>query len=281
LTRGGIGLKLTHCFRADLNCANALACDPNFPIPNYHETKACTRASQAQRGSSSNTSFEGGNVGSLIELQVLNKDLMDRFIDLRYLAGINSLPGRRQSILRDEQIWRSDEVYFTERSLLTLSNLSGSRNFVTSCCVAAIIFIDNHLRGIAFIARIMTRHVARLKLSMELFLEDASSFAARSTTPRTILWTLYVGGIAAGSRPERVWFVTQLLEICDLLELRCWDDAEGILKQFLWPVTWDFEGILLWECVEDARMVRYDLRNAACNVEDTRQLAMQPFRTLY
>ena len=220
-------------------------------------------------------------MGSLIELQVLNKDLVGRFIDLRYLTGINSLPGRRQSISRDEQIWRSDEVYFTERSLLTLSNLSGPRNFVTSCCVAAIIFIDNQLRGIAFIARIMTRHVARLKLSMELFLEDASSFAAGSNTPRTILWTLYVGGIAAGSRLERVWFVTQLLEICDLLELRCWDDTEGILKQFLWPVTWDYEGILLWECVEDARVVRHDLRNAACNVEDTGQLAMQSFRTLY
>jgi hypothetical protein len=212
---------------------------------------------------------------------VLNKALIDKFIDLRYLAGINSLPGRRQSISRDEQIWRSDEVYFIERSLLTLSNLSGPRDFVTSCCVAAIIFIDNQLRGIAFIARIMSRHVARLKLSMEMFLDDATNLATNSTTPRTILWTLYVGGIAAGSRPERGWFIGQLLEFCDHLNLHCWNDAEGILKQFLWPVTWDFEGILLWECVEDARLMRHDLRNAACSGEDTGQFAMEPFRMLH
>ena len=218
---------------------------------------------------------------SLIELQGLNKDLVEKFIDLRYLAGLSSLPGRRQSISGEEQIWKSDEVYFTERSLLNLANMSESRNFVTSCCIAAIIFVDNHLRGISFIARLMARHATRLKLSMEQFFDDGSGFGARSTTPRAILWTLYVGGIAAANRPEQVWFVAQLLDICDLLEIRCWDDAEGLLSQFLWPAAWDSEGILLWQFVEDARLVRHDLRNAACSAENTVQLGLQSLRTLY
>ena len=214
---------------------------------------------------------------SLTELQLLHKDLIDKFIDLRYLVGINSLH-RRQTVERDEQIMNSDEVYFTERSLLTLSNLLGPRNLVTSCCIAAIIFIDNHLRGIDFIARIVSRHVARLKLSMELFLDEASGYAAQSTTPQTILWTLYVGGIAAGSRLERGWFVAQLLDFCDLLEVNCWEDAEGVLENFLWPGAWDLEGILLWECIEDARVMRHGLRSATRSIETTGQLDMDPFQ---
>lgn len=263
--------------RADLNCANALACDPIIPILDCPETKAYIRASQAQRRLSSNSSL-GENTGSLIELQVLNKDLIDKFIDLRYLAGINSLPGRRQSISKEEQIWKSDELYFTERSLLTLSNLSGPRNFVASCCIAALIFIDNHLRGIAFCARLIGRHVARLKLSMELF-RDTSSSTASLTTPRAILWALYVGGIAAGTKPERGWFVAQLLEFCDILELCSWDDAEGVLKQFLWPLNWDFEGMTLWESIVDARLMRHDLLGATGNMDNIGPLVMDPSLT--
>lgn len=218
---------------------------------------------------------------SLTELQLLHKDLIDKFIDLRYLAGINSLPDRRQTVEREEQIIRSDQVYSTERNLLILSNLCGPRNFITSCCIAAIIFIDNHFRGIDFIARIISRHVARLKLSMELFLDDASGFAAHSTTPRTILWTLYVGGIAADSRPERGWFLAHLLDFCDLLGLNCWEDVGGVLKNFLWPVAWDFQGILLWECIEDVRVMRHGLHTEICNMEDMGQLGVDPFRIPY
>jgi hypothetical protein len=260
-------LKETSINRADLNCANALACDPIFTPPDFVATNAHSRASHNQRRSSSNESFLGGNIGTLMELQLLHKDLIDRFVDLRYLAAFN----RRQTSERDEQIMRSDEVYSTERSLLTLSNLCGPRNFVTSCCIAALIFIDNHLRNIEFIARIIGRQVARLKLSMELFLEDTSSFVANSTTPRTIFWTLYIGGIAAGSRPERGWFVAHLLEFCDLLEISCWEDAEGVLKNFLWPVTWNFHGSFLWQCVDGARVARNGLRGAYCNMEDMAQ----------
>jgi hypothetical protein len=205
----------------------------------------------------------------MMELQLLNKDLIDKFTDLRYLAGINSSFDRRQTIERDEQIMRSDEVYYTERSMLVLSNLCGPRDFVTSCCVATIIFIDNHLRNIALNARIIGRHVARLKLSTGLFLDQPSTFAAHSATPRTIFWTLYVGGTAAGGRPERGWFVEHLLEFCDLLELSSWEDAEGILKTFLWPVSWDFQGTMLWECLEDAMVIKSGLQIASDKMENT------------
>ena len=203
---------------------------------------------------------------SSLELQLLHGDLPDSFIDIRYLAGISSLFTRRQTIERDEQIMRSDKVYWNERKLLTLSNLGGPQNFVTSCSIAAIIFIDNHLRDIAFNARLIGRHVARLKLSIELFLDQPSNFTLCPTIPRTILWALYVGGIAAGNRPERNWFVTQLSERCDLLELNSWEDAEGVLKSFLWPLAWNSLGILLWECLEDAQIMRKGLRRANSQV---------------
>lgn len=203
---------------------------------------------------------------SLTELQLLHKDLIDKVINLRYLAGISSSFNRRQTVERDEQIMRSDEVYTIERSLLTLSNLCGPRNFVTSCCIAAIIFIDNRLRNIAFIARLMGRHVVRLKLSLGMFLDQASNIAAHSTTPRTIFWTLYVGGIAAGSRLERGWFVEQLLEFCDILELTCWEDAEGVLNTFLWPSAWNSQGTLIWESLAEARMMKNNRHSATCNL---------------
>jgi hypothetical protein len=260
-------------YRADLNCANALSCDPLFPVPEYPEMKAYLRAARVQRRSLSK-SCQGEDMGTLTELGLLSKDLIDKFIDLRYLANISSLPACRLTVEMEEQIMRSDEVYFTERSLLTLSNLSGPRSFVTAYCIATIIYIDNHIRDIAFIARLVSRHVARLKLSMELFLGEAPNFAATSTTPRTIFWTLYVGGIAAGGRIERGWFVTQILDFCDLLKLNFWEDAESVLKTFLWPAVWDFHGILLWEDIEDARVSTNGLRSTICDVEDASQFEL-------
>ena len=96
--------------------------------------KAYLRAARIQRRSLSKPS-QGEDIGSLAELRLLSKDLTDKFIDLRYLANLSLLPASRQTIEKDEQIMKSDAVYFTERSLLTLSNLFGPRNFVTSCCM--------------------------------------------------------------------------------------------------------------------------------------------------
>ena len=231
----------------------ALACDPIFPPPESYTTGVQARASQAPSRSSSDAFSEGGNKSSLAELQLLHKALSHNFMDLRYLASINASYSGYQIIEKDEQIMRSDEVYSTERSLLTLSNLCEPSNFITSCGVATIVFIDNYLRNIPFVARLIGRHVARLKVSMELFLDRASNSAARSATPKTVLWTLYVGGIAAENEAEREWFIAQLVSFCDLLKLGSWEDAERILKSFLWPAVWDFQGILLWQCLENTR----------------------------
>lgn len=249
-------LKLTgiSIHRADLNCSNALACDPMFSLLDLDATSAHVRASRLQQLSSSDSYLQEGGLGSISELKLLDKDLIGKFMVLRLLADISSSFNRRRTTERDEQIMWSDEVYDIERSLLMLSNLHGPRNFVASCCIAAIIFIDNQLRSIAFIARLMGRHVARLKLSMEIFLGQVSDLALHSTTPRTIFWTLYVGGVTAGNRPEREWFVARLLEFCDVLVLTSWEDVEDILKTFLWSSAWDAQGILLWQCLEDAGM---------------------------
>lgn len=88
-------------------------------------------------------------------LQSMTKELKDNFTILKYFSNLGPLDRANNKEEKERQIQDSDKLYFTERSLLNLSNCWGPTKFATSACLATIIFIDNHLRGIRFHARIM------------------------------------------------------------------------------------------------------------------------------
>ena len=276
---GDSGLTKLSTNRADLNCANALACNPMFSPPTSCVPRYYAPAFHIQKGLLSIESYKGKNIDISAELPQLHEDLFDKFLCLRYLAGINSSPGCRLSIGKEEQILWSDRLYCAERELRLLSNKYGSQNFVASCSIAAILFIDNELRSIEFCAQIMGRHVTRLKLSLSSFLDQGWTSTAFLTTPMTMLWSLYVGGIAAGSRSERGWFVARLLEICDHLEITSWEDTRAVLKSFLWSAAWEFEGLLLWISLEVARATETYERSSPRRMKNNEDFGIRPVPT--
>jgi hypothetical protein len=85
----------------------------------------------------------------------MTKELKDNFTVLKYFSEPGLVGRANNEKDKKRQIHDSDKLFFTERSLLNLSNCWGPSKFATSGCLAAIIFIDNYLRGIVFHARIM------------------------------------------------------------------------------------------------------------------------------
>jgi hypothetical protein len=199
---------------------------------------------------------------SAADAATLNLTLKQNFESLKQLAQVN---GETKSISIDEEGSRrdSDTLYRTERSLLVLSHIWGPRKFVTSGCLAAIIYADNQLRGINFKAQIMERVVERLKVSIGLVLNDISRHDLKENATRAILWALVVGAIASGSRPCRGWFVERVVDSCDVLDLQSWEETDKILKGFLWPPAWHTQGRNMWNEVEENRLIKYTVFSEA------------------
>jgi hypothetical protein len=191
------------------------------------------------------------------KVETLNMVLKESFDNLKLLTQINGTKREPISIDKEESRRDSDSLYRTERSLLTLSNIWGPRKFVTSGSLAAIIYTDNQIRGINFRARIMDRVIERLQDALGMVMEDISQHDLKENAARAILWVLIVGGVAADHRPCRGWFLERILDFCDGLDMRTWEDTEEIRKRFLWPAAWHKPGHLLWEDIEEYRLMKY------------------------
>jgi hypothetical protein len=159
-----------------LNCANALASDPVFPLEDYDAASLFSPPTRSGRAElqGSLLSFDGKTKDSVTRSQALGMDLIDDLINIKKLAAINAESHERRNPSDHDTIQYSDKLFQTERRLLTRSNASGPGKFITSCCIAATIFIDNHLRGIHLHARLIDRLVARLQVSMHFILSGVS-----------------------------------------------------------------------------------------------------------
>ena len=66
--------------------------------------------------------------------------------------------------------------------------------------------------------------------------------------PKTLLWILILGGIAAFNTPERVWYVQKLKAISSLLECSLWEAVVDELRSYLWlDSACEAGGRVLWE----------------------------------
>jgi len=202
-------------------------------------------------------------------VETLNMALKENFDSLKRItqriADTNTPSLDEKADIRD-----SDTLYQTERSLLVLSNIWGPRKFVTSGCLAAIIYVDNQLRGISFIARIMDEVVERLRVSIGVVLEDITQHDLKDNAARAILWALVVGAIASVNRPCRAWFVERVIDFCDALDLQTWEEAEKILNGFLWSPAWQTWGHMLWKEVEESRLMKYTTFSEATTGDNAR-----------
>ena len=203
--------------RADLNCANSLGGPPKFDISEYTNLLPPTPPTTPEDEQLDlQPQWEPSN-NLLQDLQLLDKSLVDLLTDLRDLAELDL--DQPKSPPDMNAIQNSDRLLLTEFKLLALSRSPTSSKLVTSACMAAIMFLDKHLRGINFNARIMDRFVARLQTSMNEVLDTISPFDIDVKIARIVLWILYVGGTAAEKKPERAWFVTHLSYFCDSMQV--------------------------------------------------------------
>lgn len=251
------GLKHNSLFdcqsRADLNCANALGTNPAFPIPRDFESYNISELSAVFHNLDLPARMECTSPSkiSVKDTQTLNRELQENFTVLKHLSRINHRKDGL-SITNDqriEMIRDSDRLLLVERNLLTLSNISPGK-FITSACISAIIFLDNNLRDVSFQAKIMGRLVTRLRTSMELVLGGVANHIVNPQSTKAIMWVLYVGSIAAVADSDKKWFLQRLVEYCDILSLKCWDDAETILGEFMWSEAWGAEGRDTWNEIE-------------------------------
>jgi hypothetical protein len=90
-----------------------------------------------------------------LDLASMTKELKHDFTALKHFSEMGPVSRVDNEEDKRRQIYDSDKLFLVERSLLTLSNAWGPGKFAASGCIAATIFLDNYIRGIAFQARIM------------------------------------------------------------------------------------------------------------------------------
>ncbi|KAF8864166.1 hypothetical protein BDZ45DRAFT_721914 [Acephala macrosclerotiorum] len=277
--RGGITADMDRYIRrlllwADLNCANALGNNPNIAIL---DTDECARAiswfntAAEAKEQWPSVMISGQTMPDELDLGNMTKELRHDFTALKYFSELGPVTRVDNEEGKRRQIYDSDKLFLVERSLLTLSNAWGPGKFAASGCIAATIFLDNYIRGIAFRARIMAgspnerspsytlrnnKEMARLQFSMNMVLNDITRYNSNEGSTKAMIWVLFVGGVAAGARPEREWFISHLLSFTDALELQLWEQAEPILKSFLWPAAWQNLGRALWTHIEEAKTTK-------------------------
>lgn len=99
--------------------------------------------------------ISGQTMPNELNLGSMTKELRHDFTALKYFSELGPVTRVDNEEGKRLQIYDSDKLFLVERSLLTLSNAWGPGKFAASGCIAATIFLDNYIRGIAFRARIM------------------------------------------------------------------------------------------------------------------------------
>ncbi len=238
---------LNSSIRADLNCANALGSDPVLPVPQDFDSIdiPLSMTTNPQDAISANPGLL--NTNATKDMAIASKELKENFRVLKYLSNMNASKGKWNNLQG------SDKLFLVERSFLTIANAYGPGKFINCGCLASTIFIDNTLRDLAFNARIIVRLVSRLRSSMQMVLNDIAKHETNTQSTRAILWVLSVGAVAALSSDLKGWFNTHLNTFCNVLDLPEWNEAEALLKEFLWSDFWECQGKLVWEEIEKIR----------------------------
>jgi hypothetical protein len=118
---------------------------------------------------------------------------------------------------------------------------------------AALILVEVWGRGTRINARIIDTTISRLKESMEnrpgeeVVWDDMRNEAeAVLDLARGRFWAAFVGGVAAGGREERWWFLEHLKEERSVLGVEDWEAAREILYGFLWCDLWEERSKEIW-----------------------------------
>jgi hypothetical protein len=100
----------------------------------------------------------------------------------------------------------------------------------------------------------MTGHFHKLAGILQPLLEASKFDPCWRHCPRTLLWILVLGGIAASDTKERSWFVKSIAIVARILKIGTWEQVTEIMEGFLWlDSACDAGGKALWADVTSGR----------------------------
>ena len=88
---------------------------------------------------------------------------------------------------------------------------------------------------------------AKLQTALQQVHEDFRNLYSGYRGREKLVWTLGFGAVSSAGRPEREWFAKTFKGLCEVLELRRWEDVRDILQDVLWKPELDLAGMELWE----------------------------------
>jgi hypothetical protein len=128
---------------------------------------------------------------------------------------------------------------------------------VTSIClyesIRHAIFI--YSAAVTFPLPALSGHFHRLASILQALLEPSKFDPCWRHCPKTLLWILVLGGIAASDTRERGWFVRNVRIIAKMLKVVSWEQVVEVMEGFLWlDSACDAGGEILWAQVTTDRL---------------------------
>jgi hypothetical protein len=174
------------------------------------------------------------------DLDRLKESIMEVFHTLQNISLL--VATHKLDVKEADQIKFSDKIYDVEHQVNSFSStgrpsngdISSHRAICGSCHLSMFIYIYWVLREIPIGCSIFDMFVKRLKDHLE---DNGSMTLLEELDTELLLWVLFIGGMAAFGRSERVWFRTWIGRKCSDLGLGCWEDARSTVRRFAW-VDW-------------------------------------------
>lgn len=99
----------------------------------------------------------------------------------------------------------------------------------------------------------------KLAGGLQNILEESKLDPCWQLCPKTLLWILLLGGIAASGTMDRVWYVQNLVTLSSALNLIEWKDVAEEVENYLWlESACDTGGSNLWDEMKNARLLDGD-----------------------
>jgi hypothetical protein len=103
----------------------------------------------------------------------------------------------------------------------------------------------------------------KLATELKIVVDESKSDRCWQLCPKTLLWILVMGGIAATNAPERIWYIQNLSVVSSALRFLNWDEAADEFSNYLWlESACDAGGRLLWMEVMDHKALQ-DVNDSA------------------
>ena len=103
----------------------------------------------------------------------------------------------------------------------------------------------------------LSGHFHKLAATLQQLLEASKFDSCWRHYPKTLLWILILGGIAASDTKERDWFVRSISIVAKILKIGTWEEVAEIVESFLWlESACGPGGRILWAEVTRGRLLR-------------------------